>query len=87
MIKITLNTLPLDGSLASQINNSKRNDSAEAYVKVLEVFLRGRVCSLHPRMNQEIIVTTELSKNLSVVKNGFCCDRFSESVDLSQVIQ
>ena len=79
--------LPLDGSLASQISNSLRNEAAETYVKSLEVFLRGKVCSLHPRLNQEIVVTTELSRKPSVTKNDFCCDRFMESVDLTQVIQ
>lgn len=85
MIKVTLNTLSLDGPLASQISNSKLNEAAEAYVKSLEVFLRGKTCSSHPRMNQEITVTAEVSRKMSVVKNDFCCDGFSESVDLSQV--
>jgi hypothetical protein len=85
MIKIILNSLPLDGSLASQLSNTKLNDAAESYVKSLQSFTKGKVCSLHPRMNQEITVSAELTRKFTVVKNQFCCDRFSDSIDLTQL--
>ena len=85
MIKITLHSLPLDGSLANQIDNTKHNQDAEAYVKSLEMFLKGKTCNLHPRMNQEVIVSLDHAKKMNVAKNNFCCDRFNDSIDLSLV--
>ena len=85
MIKVILNSLPLDGNLASQITNTKFNQSIESYAKAVELLLKGKVCSQHPKLNQEVVVSFDQMKKFAVAKNDFCCDRFFNSVDLTLV--
>jgi hypothetical protein len=82
MIKVRYNALPLDGNLQNQFLNTEKNNTAEEYVKALEHYITGKRCSFHPYRVQEIVVSTDSVRKFSVTKNDFCCDTFSQSIDL-----
>jgi hypothetical protein len=80
MVQIQLNTIPIDGKLADQISATVLNQAAEAYATELRTLFGGMVCNLHPRINQQIIITADRSRKMIIEKANFCCDRFEDSI-------
>ncbi|MEP7265053.1 MAG: hypothetical protein ABI772_11175 [Bacteroidota bacterium] len=80
MVQIRLNTIPLDGKLSDQISATVLNQAGEAYALELKGLMVGKSCNLHPRRNQEIIITVDRVRKMIVEKANFCCDRFEDSI-------
>jgi hypothetical protein len=80
MVKLTLKEIRIDGPLTDQISATVLNDAAGRYAKEMNLYLKGKVCDQHPKMNQEIVVTADRASKLIVQKENFCCEKFSDSI-------
>ena len=80
MVKLLLKEIRIEGPLSEQISATVLNDAAERYANELKLYLKGKICDSHPRMNQEIIVSADRTRKLIVEKENFCCEKFSESI-------
>jgi hypothetical protein len=85
MINIRIQTIPIDGTLAEQISATKLNQAAEEYAAEVQAQVTGKMCSLHPKFTQDIIITAVRGRRMLVEKVNFCCNNFEDSIKFELV--